>query len=132
MVEIRRKPLIADRVMLIGDGLIPQPVLEDLPDQHLQFFMREPDPALWPPQMEHLVEYLTPQERLGYAVAKVLAGYDALVKPALAEWTSSAWQDLAAGESLTDERADMLVQAMVKHLEVLVRESLETWPRRPE
>jgi len=132
MPDIRQKPLIADRVLLIGDGGIPRSVLEELPDQSLQIFMREPDLALWPVQMEHLVEFLSAQERLGYAVAKVVAGHDGLVKSALHAWASSAWDDLTAGESLTTERYEMLVQVMLKHLELLLREFLEQSSRRPE
>jgi len=125
MSNIRKKPLIAERVLLIGDQGIPQSVLEDLPDEFLQVFMREPDPALWPEQMAHLVEYLSAEERLGYAVAKVLAGHDALVKSAIEVWASAAWQDLAAGEGLTDERSEMLIRAMIRRLELMVREALE-------
>jgi hypothetical protein len=132
MPDIRKKPLIAERVLLIGDGVIPQPVLEELPDRSLQIFMREPDPALWPTQMEHMVEYLSAQERLGYAVAKVLAGHDSLVRPALDAWASSAWDDLATGESLTGERSEMIIQAMLKHLELLLRQFLARSSTRPE
>lgn len=132
MQDIRKKPLIADRVLLIGDGGIPQSLLEELPDQFLQIFMREPNPVLWPDQMEHLVEFLPAQERLGYAVAKVLEAHDASVKPALDAWISSAWVDLAAGEHLTGERSEMLIRAMVEHLEALVREFLARSFPKPE
>jgi len=125
MSNIRKKPLIAQRVLLIGDQGIPQSVLEDLSDEFLQVFMREPDPALWPEQMAHLVDYLSTEERLGYAVAKVLAGHDALVKSAIEAWVTAAWQNLTAGESLTDERSEMLIRAMIRRLEWMVHEALE-------
>ncbi|MCA1959759.1 MAG: hypothetical protein LDL33_03105 [Desulfomonile sp.] len=125
MTHIRKKPLIAERVLLIGDRRIPQSVLEELSDDLLQVFMREPDPALWPDQMAHLVQYLSAEERIGYSVSKILVRHDGLVKPAIDTWAFAAWQDFAAGESLTGEQSRILIQAMVRHLELMVREALE-------
>lgn len=110
-----KKPLIASRVLTLGEGTISPDLLEKLEDRHLQIFMREPDPAAWPPEMEELVEYLPAEERIGLDVSKILDRHRSVIDSPLKEWTLSVMRDL---EEKTDPQS--VIDEMVKHLRELL------------
>lgn len=124
MSDPSKKPLIPDRVMMIGEQAVPPEAIENLPDDRLQIFLREPDTAKWPGDMHDLVKYLSEEERVGYAVAKALAGYDGILKEPLDQWAEAAWKDLAGERGSADESTHVILRAMVKHLEELLLQCL--------
>ena len=111
--------------MLIGEGGIPREIMEEMPDHHLQIFMREPDPAEWPPEMEHLVQYLSSEERIGFTVTAILRRHDPALTPSLKEWASSAWKELRGKGEVTGEDVKAMKEAMAKHLKERLFECLE-------
>jgi hypothetical protein len=114
------KPLIASRVLTLGEGTISPELLEKLEDRHLQIFMREPDPASWPPEMEELVEYLPAEERIGLDVSKILGRHQDAIDSPLKEWTLSVMRDL--GENSDPQP---VIEEMLKHLRQLLLSYLE-------
>jgi hypothetical protein len=116
----QKKPLIASRVLTLGEGTITPDLLEKLEDRHLQIFMREPDPAAWPPEMEELVEYLPAAERIGIDVSRILDRHQDAIDSPLKEWTLSVMRDLG-------EKSDPqpVIDEMLKHLRQLLLSYLE-------
>ncbi len=112
--------------MLIGEGRIPQQVVEELDDRHLQIFLREPDPSQWPREMEPLARFLSEEERIGFMVSGIVSPHDALLRPALESWVSSIRRDLAESKGLAGEDRALLRRAVLKHLESLVEHILHT------
>ncbi len=101
MPDRPKKPLIASRVLTLGEGTISPDLLEKLEDRHLQIFMREPDPAAWPPEMEGLVEYLPAEERIGLDVAKVLDRHKDVIDGPLREWALSVVRNVEKTPTLS-------------------------------
>lgn len=54
--------ILADRLRLIGEEIVPQEAFKDLNSGEFWIFLEEPDPDKWPPQMEHLKQYLEQEE----------------------------------------------------------------------
>lgn len=111
VTEKPKKPLIASRVLLIGEQIVAPELMEKLDDSHLQTFMREPDPALWPPEMEGLVEYLPPEERIGFDIARVISRYEGVIESPLREWGISVFRDV--GENADPQ---LVIDGMVEYL----------------
>jgi hypothetical protein len=53
--EIRQ--ITMKRMLLIGENVIPKEELEGLTSEHLNIFLKEPDPDKWPPEISHLKKY---------------------------------------------------------------------------
>jgi hypothetical protein len=115
-----KKPLIASRVLTLGEGTISPDLLEKLEDRHLQIFMREPDPAAWPSEMEGLVEYLPSEERIGLDVSRILDRHQDIIESPLKEWALSVMRNL--GE---DANVELVTEEMLKHLRQLLLSYLE-------
>jgi len=54
----RGSEVLSDRVWLIGEGVVPMEVFEEMSDETLRIFLEEPDPENWPPEMQSLKAYL--------------------------------------------------------------------------
>jgi hypothetical protein len=83
-----KKPLIQSRVMSMGEGRMPDEVIQELSDEHMKLFLREPDPGKWPPEMAHLREYLPPEERIKWEVYRIASGHDASLDDAFELWAN--------------------------------------------
>lgn len=55
MDEIRQ--ITMKRMLLIGEDAIPREELEGLTSEHINIFLKEPDPEKWPPEISHLKKY---------------------------------------------------------------------------
>ena len=136
MSQNSRKALIPDRVMIVGEEGIPRDVLEALEDHHLQIFLREPDPAQWPPEIHHLIEYLPEQERSRWQLAAVIAGHDDLLGDSLEQWARAVWSELIEKGDVSSIGMDLILTEMGKHLETQIMQYLalppETPPSKPD
>jgi len=112
--------------MLVGEEGIPREIIEKLPDHHLQTFMREPDPDKWPTEMEHLVQYLTEEERGGSAVSDILVRHDELLRSSLEPWVSSVWQELTEEQASDQRNAQLIFDEALKRIKRLLWEQLES------
>ncbi len=120
MTDEPKKPLIPRRVLIVGEQIITPEVMEKLDDGHLQIFMREPDPELWPPEMEELVQYLSSEERVSFDLSKIMPRYENIIGNCLRQWTLSVLQDLgevADRETAVNEMGDHLRKLLVSYLE---------------
>ena len=131
MSQDSQKTLIPDRVLLVGEEVIPREVLESLEDHHLQIFLREPDPAQWPPEIHHLVEYLSREERIGWQVATVIAGHGNLLGNSLERWARAVWSELTEREDVSSIELDLVLNEMGKYLEAQIVQYLDTPPATP-
>jgi hypothetical protein len=120
MSEIVKKPLIPQRVLLLGEGVIPRHVVEGLEDQHMQIFMREHDPRKWPQEMEHLVQYLPAEDRLEFLISAVLHRHDDLLRDLLERWIEAVWKDLGEEMEITPNDRGLLIEAMTSHAVAVV------------
>ncbi len=93
--EILKKPLISERVLLVGEGKIPGEVLEKINDNHLKIFLREPDPHLWPSEISHLVRYLPEEEQLKWKVSGILRKHDDVIIGALEKWLEATEEEIS-------------------------------------
>lgn len=126
MSQKSQKALIADRVLLVGEDAIPRDVLEALEDQHLQIFLREPDLAQWPPEIHHLAQYLSREERIRWQIAAVMARHGSLLGNSLERWARAVWSDLTEGEDGFSIELELVLNEMVKYLEGQLVQYLET------
>ena len=120
MSETANKPLIPQRVMLVGEEAIPRHVVEGLEDFHMQVFMREPDPRKWPQEMQHLVEYLPAEDRVGFFVSAVLVRHEDPLREFLVRWTKAVWKDFGEETGITPESRDLLIEEMIKQVAEVV------------
>jgi hypothetical protein len=111
--------------MLIGEETIPRRIIEELQDHFLQIFMREPDPTKWPPEMAHLVHYLSVDERLGFNLSAVFAKHFHLLEAPMQAWVRSVWTDLRHEVSATGGDRQMVLEEMVEYCRDLLSRFLE-------
>lgn len=116
MSEATNKPLIPQRVMLVGEETVPRHVIEGLEDIHMQIFMREPDPRKWPQEMQHLVQYLPAEDRVGFLISAVLVRHEDPLRDLLGRWIKAVWQDLGEETGITPESRGLLIEEMIKHV----------------
>ncbi|MEJ2717357.1 MAG: hypothetical protein P8182_09495 [Deltaproteobacteria bacterium] len=131
MSQNSRKALIPDRVMIVGEEGIPRDILEAIEDHHLQIFLREPDPAQWPPEIRHLVAYLPQEERIRWQVANVIAGHGNLIGDSLEQWARAVWSELIEKEEVSSVGLDLILSEMGKYLERQVVQYLDLPPETP-
>lgn len=117
MVDKPDKPLIPSRVLLLGEQSIPQELLDLLEDVHVQIFMREPDPALWPPEMEALVQYIPPRDRIAFDLSKIMPVHDPTIVVPLQNWAESVLNDLSERNSSHADHYQSVLEEMLKYLE---------------
>jgi hypothetical protein len=53
--EIRK--ITMQRMLLIGEGVVPREEMEGLTSKQINIFLKEPDPGKWPPEISHLKKY---------------------------------------------------------------------------
>jgi hypothetical protein len=53
--EIRQ--ITMQRMLLIGEGVLPREEMEGLTSKQINIFLKEPDPGKWPPEIAHLKKY---------------------------------------------------------------------------
>lgn len=128
MPEEAKKPLIPHRVMLVGEEQIPQQVVEELGDRHMQIFMREPDPREWPEQMQHLVGYLPVEEQVGFLVSAALASHDDLLRDMVDKWAAMVWKDIGDAVDITSYNRELVIGEMMRH----AGEVVSAWARSLE
>lgn len=116
MPEESQKPLIPGRVILIGEEVVPKEVIQELPDHYVQIFMREPDPRMWPREIEHLVHYLPHDERIAFVVSAVLATHDHLLISSLENWAASVWTDVSGEVDIVEQNREVILEEMMRHL----------------
>ena len=120
MTDEPKKPLIPGRVLIVGEQIITPELMEKLEDGHLQIFMREPDPELWPPEMEELAHYLPIEERISFDLSKIMPRYENIIGNCLRQWTFSVLEDLgevADRQTAVDEMGNHLKKLLVSYLE---------------
>jgi len=128
--DYKNKTLIAERVLLLGENDIPREILDHLTDEHLQMFLREPDPSLWPHEMEPLVHFLSDEERLKLDVQSTCSEHEAELREPLQRWTLSVWDRLDDRKS---PNAHVIIDEMAGYLKTLMTAFLgERIPRRPD
>ncbi len=132
MADPQKKPLIPGRVLLVGENAIPREILDRLTDEQMQLFLREPDPARWPPDMAPLVRFLTEEERLKLEVRAACSGHEAELGESLERWTLAVWKELL-GKERTGMAADLILDEMVGYLKTRMMGYLnEETSKRPE
>jgi len=52
-----RRQITMQRVLLIGEGIIPREEIEGLTSEQINIFLKEPEPEQWPPEISHLKKY---------------------------------------------------------------------------
>lgn len=129
LTENSQKDLIPERVLLIGEDAIPRDVLESLEDHHLQTFLREPDPAQWPPEIHHLAQYLSRDERTRWEVATIIEGHGDLLGNALERWARAVWSDLAERADISRQDLSLVLDEMGKYLEARIVQYIDTPPQ---
>ncbi len=123
MVEKPGKPLIPSRVLLLGEQSIPQELLDTLEDVHLQIFMREPDPALWPREMEALVQYIAPGDRIAFDLSKIMPLHGPRIVEPLQHWAQSVLNDLSERNASHTDHPESVLEEMLKYLEGVLLQS---------
>ncbi|MEW6531595.1 MAG: hypothetical protein AB1473_12205 [Thermodesulfobacteriota bacterium] len=124
MADRPKKPLLPNRVLLIGEGLIPQELLDELGDEAMQIFMREPDPSKWPPHMKPLIKHLPAEEQVRTAILTVLESQDGPLREVLREWAVASWDALITSPDVGPENAAHIVDNMTEYLKALIIEYL--------
>lgn len=120
------KPLIQERVLLVGEGRIPQQEIERLSDEHMKIFLREPDPRKWPAEMAFLQQYLPAEERLKWKALTVAEQHESVVGEALDQWVRLAWHELrqdrliVSAEVETTRVVDALLEYLRTRIESLI------------
>ncbi len=120
MTDEPKKPLIPGRVLIVGEQIITPELMEKLEDRHLQIFMREPDPELWPSEMEELAQYLPMEERISFDLSKIMPRYENVIGNCLRQWAFSVLEDLGEGadrQTALDEMGNHLKKLLVSYLE---------------
>ncbi len=51
------RQITMQRMLLIGENVIPKEELEGLTGEQINMFLKEPDPDKWPPEISHLKKY---------------------------------------------------------------------------
>lgn len=111
-----KKPMIPGRVMLIGNEKIPREVLENLPDDHLKIFLREPDPEKWPQEMRHLAQYVSREEEIELTIADGVSRYDSILQDALERWVAAVLRDLVEDKGVPQDYYRGIFDEMGSHL----------------
>jgi hypothetical protein len=119
-----KKPLLPNRVLVIGEGLIPQELLHELGDEAMQIFMREPDPNRWPSHLKPLIKYLPAEEQVRTAILTVLENQNGPFRDVLREWAVASWDALITSPEVGPENAAQIVDNMTEHLKGLIIEYL--------
>jgi hypothetical protein len=120
MSETTNKPLIPQRVILVGEEAIPRDIVEGLEDFHMQIFMREPDPRKGPQERQHLVQYLPAEDRVGFVISAVLVRHEDPLRDLLGRWTKAVWKDFGEETGITPDSRDLLIEEMIKHVAEVV------------
>jgi hypothetical protein len=129
LAENSQKALIPERVLLVGEDVIPRDVLESLEDHQLQTFLREPDPAQWPPEIHHLTQYLSQEERTRWEVATIVAGHGDLLGNSLERWARAVWSELAEREDISLRQLSLILDEMGKYVEARILQYIDTPPQ---
>ncbi|MBM4327767.1 MAG: hypothetical protein FJ118_11460 [Deltaproteobacteria bacterium] len=124
MANRPKKPLLPNRVLAIGEGLIPRDRLDELGDEAMQIFMREPDPNKWPPHMKPLIKYLPAEEQVHAAIVAILESQGGPFREALREWAVASWDALITSPDVGPENAAQIVDNMTEHVKGLIIEYL--------
>ncbi|MFZ5864344.1 MAG: hypothetical protein ACOYXY_00535 [Thermodesulfobacteriota bacterium] len=125
MADRPKKPLLPNRVLLIGEGIIPRDLVDELGDEAMQIFMREPDPNKWPPHMEPLIKHLPAEEQVRAAILTVLASQNGPFRDALREWAVASWDALITSPDVGPENAAQIVDNMTEYLKARIIEYLD-------
>jgi hypothetical protein len=120
-----KKPLLPNRVLLIGEGIIPRDLVDELGDEAMQIFMREPDPSKWPPHMKPLIKHLPAEEQVRAAILTVLESQNGPFRDALREWAVASWDALITSPDVGPQYAAQIVDNMTEYLKGLIVECLE-------
>ncbi len=123
-VSEKKKPLIPSRVMMVGESSLPQEVVAELSDHHMQIFMREPDPLEWPEEMRHLARYLPAEERIRFSATAIMVRHDSVLAHAVEEWATAVWEELGREIPITRENRLLLLDEMVRHVMEIVSASV--------
>ncbi|MCK4389947.1 MAG: hypothetical protein KAV83_06900 [Desulfobacterales bacterium] len=125
MAEYPKGPLIASRVFIMGEAHIPGEELDDLSDEHIRIFLREPNPNKWPPKIAHLTKYLPERERIKGTISSVIANHDNVLSDSLKRWAELAWNELSEKGWLQEQHTELLTEEMASHLRELIENCIK-------
>jgi hypothetical protein len=131
LTDVKKQPLIPERVILVGNGEIAQEDVELMTDHQMQVFLREPDPSLWPGEMTHLVRYLSGEERVRSMVPEIMADRIGPIRESLERAAIEVWRELTVTRGFGHESSQVIIHEMAKCMERLFTECIrEIGPRR--
>ncbi len=117
-----KKPLIPERVLMVGEGKIPGDVLEKVKDEHLKIFLQEEDPELWPLEIRHLARYLPEEEQLRWKIFRALSRHRKIIDGALKKWLSAVEKEISDACSGTGASPSDVRELVADYLKELVSE----------
>lgn len=123
--EYLKKSLIAGRVFLVGEGKIPREVLESLSDEHMNVFLREPDPGKWPEAMRFLAQYLSEEERIQSKLSCIFSKHNTMMRDSIHRWVFMIREELATEEGILTGQEDYIMEQIGRYITHLVRECLD-------
>ncbi len=116
MTNSSDKPLIMSRVMLVGEAGIPRHVLQDLGDEHMRIFLREPNFFAWPDEMSHLIPYLPEEERIRCTVSAALKRVDHGLLAQLDRVAQELWDELSHSGNMSTRTRNLMIDELVEHM----------------
>lgn len=111
-----KKPLIQGRVMIVGEGRIPTEQIDELSDEHMKIFLREPNPNNWPSEMANLRAYLPPEEQIKWRISPVLPKHEAMLKDSLGRWARSVWTEISDDPMVQGMDHDVIAEELAIYL----------------
>jgi len=118
--EHLKNSLIPSRVIIIGERYIPAEELDKVSDEHIQIFLREPNPEEWPPEIAHFKKYLPPKEQLKWSLHQVLEQQEELLNDFFERWMCSVWKDLIENDLVQQEQSEHLIEEITSYLKKFV------------
>lgn len=103
-----KRTLIQQRVILIGEGAIPYEEMEKLKDDHLNIFLREPNPKNWPPEISHFIQYLPWKEQVKWSIYGILEKHDDALKKFFEKWLISVLKDVRENNFIYDNPSQLI------------------------
>ncbi|MEW6351618.1 MAG: hypothetical protein AB1646_21425 [Thermodesulfobacteriota bacterium] len=125
MAHTPKKPLMPGRVALIGEEGIPRHVVERIDDEHMQIFLREPDPRNWPAELQPLVVFLSVGERLAAVVAAVMDGYEQALEEAMQPVLRDVCASLAELSAESPLDLERIADEIVRPIRRFIRNGLD-------
>jgi len=120
VTEPKKTSLIPNRVFLIGEQYIPSEELDKISDEHINVFLKEPNPKKWPPEIAHLKKHLPHVEQMKWELYEIMESHEMLLGDSLERWSIAVWKDFGGKRMFPEVQTEDIFNELAVYLKELI------------